>query len=173
MASESSSPDDNADAADSPPRRPPHDVSAAQEIGGSINNVGDSTAAPPVQEVPRDGTTASTSVSLNDDDPSIADRNTETAGLQLHDVPSCPPCFPPEFDDSIARKVDQERALSTQAASTAFEDRLRVSHHGERNYLSFTFAHRISAAKSYRFQRATNISPRDGGQHERRRQYCE
>ena len=172
MASESSSPDDNADAADSPPWRPPHDVSAAQEIGGSINNVGDSPAAPPVREVHRDGTTASTSISLNDDDHHIK----ETEGLQLHDGPSgphpflpeadkslakrvenkvegsqlhdgltAPPCFSSEFEDSIARKVDQERAMSDQAASTAFEDRLRVSHQVKNN-LSLTFAHRNSAA---------------------------
>ncbi|EJK55234.1 hypothetical protein THAOC_25051, partial [Thalassiosira oceanica] len=125
MSSESTSPDDRGpvDATVSPRPSPPGDVST-QEIVGSTN-ASDSAASPLVQEVPRNGTTASTIRAINDDDPPIpvgqvADHEKETKGPQLHDGPPGPPRFPQELDDSLAKKVEKERA-----AFPALEDRLR------------------------------------------------
>ncbi|EJK59793.1 hypothetical protein THAOC_19945 [Thalassiosira oceanica] len=131
MSSESTSPDDHdhVDVTVSPPQpSPPGDVSS-QEIGGSTNASGSTTTAttpsPLQQEAPRNGTTASTIRAINDDDPPIpvwqvADHEKETNGPQLHDGPPGPPRFPQELDDSLAKKVEKERA-----AFPAPEDRLR------------------------------------------------
>ena len=62
----------------------------------------------------------------------------EAESPQLHDGPSGPPCFPLEIDDSLARKLGQERAISDPDASTAFEDRLLVSKHGEKQSVLFS-----------------------------------
>ncbi|EJK47683.1 hypothetical protein THAOC_33579, partial [Thalassiosira oceanica] len=137
MSSESS-PDDHGhvavDATVSPisptPPSPPSDV-ATQETGGSTNST-NASATPPVQEVPENGMTASTIRAINDDDRPIpvwqvADHEKESEGPQLHDGPPGPPRFPHELDDSLAKKVEKERATST-----AFEDRLRVSCSRER-----------------------------------------
>ncbi|EJK50379.1 hypothetical protein THAOC_30662 [Thalassiosira oceanica] len=78
---------------------------AAQETRGSTN-VGDSTAAPMVQEeVTQGGTTASTIRAINDDDPPIsllqvADHENETEGPELHDGPPGLQYSLSEFDDS-------------------------------------------------------------------------
>ncbi|EJK54360.1 hypothetical protein THAOC_26021, partial [Thalassiosira oceanica] len=111
MASESAaSPDDNADATALPQRPSPLKNETAQEIGGGTD-VGDSTAAP--QDAPRDGMTAPAVSALSDDGPSIpvrqaVDHGRESMGPQLHDdgpdgPPGPPPCFPHEFDDSLAK----------------------------------------------------------------------
>ncbi|EJK68227.1 hypothetical protein THAOC_10614, partial [Thalassiosira oceanica] len=130
MPSESTSPDDRSSHVDATPPRPsvsprpspPGDV-PSQERGST--NASDSTTTPQVQEVPRNGTTASTIRAINDDDPPIpvwqvADHEKGSEGPQLHDGPTGPPRFPQEFDDSLAKKVEKERA-----AFPAFEDRLR------------------------------------------------
>ncbi|EJK69057.1 hypothetical protein THAOC_09724 [Thalassiosira oceanica] len=80
------------------------------------------TAAPPVQEVPEGGTSAPTIRALTDDEPpipvwhvfddslakslEIVDRKkeSESGGVQLHDGPTGPPCFPHEFDDSLEKE---------------------------------------------------------------------
>ncbi|EJK55916.1 hypothetical protein THAOC_24292, partial [Thalassiosira oceanica] len=127
MSSESTSTDDhgNVDATVSPPRpSPPGDVSS-QEIVGS-RNASDSTTTPlEQQEAPRNGTTASKIRAINNDDPPIpvgqvASHEKETKGPQLHDGPPGPPRFPQELDDSLAKKVEKERATFP-----ASEDRLR------------------------------------------------
>ncbi|EJK77226.1 hypothetical protein THAOC_00955, partial [Thalassiosira oceanica] len=127
MASESTSPDDDrshVDATVSPPPRPSPPSVSTQETGGS-SDIGDSTATPPVQEVPENGMTASTIRAITDDDRPIpvwqvADHEKESEGPQLHDGPPGPPRFPHELDDSLAKKVDNERV-----ASRAFENRLQ------------------------------------------------
>ena len=138
MASESASPDGYMDMDDDsglPPRpSPPNNVSAQDEetggTGGSTNVVdsadaqetGDiasvgvnSTVAAPlvVRPVPQDGMPASTIRAFEDDDPpiplwQIADREKESEGPQLHGGPPGPPCLPSEFDDSLAKRVENE-----------------------------------------------------------------
>lgn len=83
---------------------------SAQETTGGSTNVDDSTA----EEVPQDGM-ATTIPAFEDDDPppiplwQVVDHEKETQGPQLHDGPSGPPCFPPEFDDdSLAKRVENE-----------------------------------------------------------------
>ncbi|EJK70047.1 hypothetical protein THAOC_08631, partial [Thalassiosira oceanica] len=114
MALESACPDDYMDmdttGAPRPPR--PNSVSTQDEETGGTTDVREGTAAP-VQEVPRDGTSASTIRSLNDDGPPIpllhvVNPEKETEGPQLHDGPPGPPCFPSEFDDSLAKTVENE-----------------------------------------------------------------
>ncbi|EJK57642.1 hypothetical protein THAOC_22290, partial [Thalassiosira oceanica] len=108
MASESASPDDNADAT-ALPQRPPSNVSAgsAQETAGGTDgtDVGHSTAVP---DGLRDGMTASTVRASNDDGlpipvRQVVDHGRESEGPRLHDGPPGPPCFPLEFDDSLAK----------------------------------------------------------------------
>ncbi|EJK61877.1 hypothetical protein THAOC_17552, partial [Thalassiosira oceanica] len=89
MASESASPGDNADATASPQRPSPPNATArtaqaAQETRVGTN-VGHSTAAP--QDAPRDGMTAPAARALNIDGP---------------------PSFPSEFDDSLAKQVEND-----------------------------------------------------------------
>ena len=117
---DSPSPDDGVAAMDVPPRpSPPINVSAgsAQETG-SGTDVDRGSAAPPVQDTPRHGTAAATVRALYDDDPPlpllhVVDPDKETEGPQLHDGPPGPPSFPSEFDDSLAKQVenDLERQL--------------------------------------------------------------
>ena len=38
-----------------------------------------------------------------------------------------------KFDESLAKNLDKEQATSSEAASAAFEDRLRVSHLGDKH----------------------------------------
>ncbi|EJK55561.1 hypothetical protein THAOC_24698, partial [Thalassiosira oceanica] len=105
MASESASPDDNCmnrDATATPQMPSPPNATArtAQETRGGTN------AAP--QDAPRDGMTASTILALNDGSPPIpvrqaVDHGRETDGPRLHDGLPGPPCFPHEFDDSLAK----------------------------------------------------------------------
>ncbi|EJK55582.1 hypothetical protein THAOC_24676, partial [Thalassiosira oceanica] len=86
MPSESTSPDDRSSHVDATPPRPspPSDVST-QETRDSTN-ASDSTATPPVlQEVPRNGMTASTIRAITDDDRPIpvwqvADHEKESEG---------------------------------------------------------------------------------------------
>ena len=113
-----------------------------QEMITDGRNVGDSGDAPMLQGGPRDYATASTSVGLNDNDSpyhrrQIDGHKKEIEGLQLHDGPSGPPPrFPPEFDESLAKKLGKEQvATSNRVASESFEDRLRVSHHVETHSL--------------------------------------
>ncbi|EJK56451.1 hypothetical protein THAOC_23666 [Thalassiosira oceanica] len=115
MSSESTSPDDHGkvDATVSPPRpSPPGDVTT-QEIGGSTN-ASDSAASPLVQEVPRNGMTASTIRAINDDDPPIPvwqvnDYEKDTKGPQLQEGPwddlHGPPSFPRELHDGTPAKI--------------------------------------------------------------------
>ncbi|EJK60298.1 hypothetical protein THAOC_19371, partial [Thalassiosira oceanica] len=132
MASVSTSPDDHGSvhAPVSPRPSPPSEPSdvSTQETGVST------TATPLAQEVPgpRYGMT-STIRAMNDDDPpnppflQVADQEKESEGPQLlHDGPPGPPRFPQELDDSLAMKVDEERA-----ALTSIENRLQVSCRGE------------------------------------------
>jgi len=70
--------------------------------------------------------TASTIRAIIDNGPipvrQVADHEKESEGPQLHDGPPGPPRFPQELDDSLAMKVDEERA-----ALTSIENRLQVS----------------------------------------------
>ena len=129
MASESASPDDYMDMnATGLPPRPWADVSAQDEGTGGSTNVVDSTVAPLllVQSAPQHGGMQTSSIrALNDDDPpipvlQIVDHEKETEGPQLHDGLPGPSCFPSEFDDSLAKKVESEseRNLLDHAAST-------------------------------------------------------
>ena len=130
MASESASPDDYMDMnATGLPPRPWADVSAQDEGTGGSTNVVDSTVAPLllVQSAPQHGGMQTSSIrALNDDDPpipvlQIVDHEKETEGPQLHDGPPGPSCFPSEFDDSLAKRVEceSERNLSDHAPDSA------------------------------------------------------
>ncbi|EJK44888.1 hypothetical protein THAOC_36538, partial [Thalassiosira oceanica] len=94
--------------------KPPNDNVPTQETRGGTYDDSISTAAPLVQEVPQDGMATSTIHALNDDDPPIpslhvVDHEDETEGPQLHDgPPGPPPCFPSEFDDSLAKRVEND-----------------------------------------------------------------
>ncbi|EJK70984.1 hypothetical protein THAOC_07612, partial [Thalassiosira oceanica] len=105
-----------------------------EEIGDG-RNVSDSSAAPLVKGGPRNSAAAPMSVALNEDGPPLHRRQIDDSkkameGPQLQDGPPCPPRLP-EFDDSLTKRVDKEQATSNQAASTAFEDRLRSKVLGE------------------------------------------
>ncbi|EJK44679.1 hypothetical protein THAOC_36765 [Thalassiosira oceanica] len=111
MASESTSPEDDHGHADGTASRTfaPSGVSA--QVTGGGTNAGDRTATPLLQEVPRNGATASTIRAIpDDDDPPIpvwqvADHEKEWKGPQLHDGPAGPqPFFSHEFDDSLAKR---------------------------------------------------------------------
>ncbi|EJK51738.1 hypothetical protein THAOC_29067, partial [Thalassiosira oceanica] len=114
MASESASPDDCMDMDAAGLGLPP--VPAPQET-----DVADGIAASMVQEVPQGGTSAPTIRALNGDDPpdpvwQVVDHGRDSGGPQLHDDQLGPPCFPLEFDDSLAKRVENEgRNLSDHA----------------------------------------------------------
>ncbi|EJK62351.1 hypothetical protein THAOC_17040 [Thalassiosira oceanica] len=113
MAPETARQESNADATG----LPPNNVGAQDEENRASRggpNVGSTAAAAPlVQEVHLEGTTASTI----DDGPSIplshvVDHGEEAEGPQLHDGPPGPPSFPHEFDDSLAKRVENESQRS-------------------------------------------------------------
>ncbi|EJK47894.1 hypothetical protein THAOC_33353, partial [Thalassiosira oceanica] len=118
MTSESACPDDymDIDATGSPPRPSPPTTRQPHETGVSAN-VDDSAAVPPVQEPSQGVPPASTIRAIDDDDPPIPllhvvvpgkeSEGNVSAGPQLHDgPPGGPPCFPDEFDDSLAKGVE-------------------------------------------------------------------
>ncbi|EJK48422.1 hypothetical protein THAOC_32778, partial [Thalassiosira oceanica] len=127
MASESASPDDYMDRDAALPQRPspPSHMSAGsvEETGGGTD-VGHSTAAP--QDAPRDGMTVPAVSALDDGGAPIpvreaVDHGRETDGPQLHDGPLGPPCFPLEFDDSLAKGAGNglERSRSVHTRDNA------------------------------------------------------
>jgi len=87
---------------------------SAQRTEDSTDDVADGIIATPmVQVAPQGGMSAPTIRALTDDDPPIpvlhvVDREKETEAPHLHGGPPGPPCFPREFDDSLAQRGENK-----------------------------------------------------------------